>query len=250
MNPEKSHFSGDEGNSTGAKKQIYAILCVALVIVVVAAIFIVDKITEDEKKNEQVRLISENISSALDSNQKEAGKIKENLNTDLVGTYKSVGYGNDVTVELKGDGTFTVVSTGEKGWWTSADKDGIKIAGLMFRNTDEPYVYQVYGSYLVDTTSIYTGDVVIGQTFDSTLTLGNMTVTLKKNGKAEGRFRQTVEQDGQSIPYDEAYGGSYTVDGEHISLTLGGETSRFLIMDYDDPSIPDGMASLYYEKIN
>ena len=250
MNQNNSHHIGDESSNDKARKQIYAILCVALVIVVVAAIFILDKINEDEKKNQQAQLVSESISSSLDANQKEAAEIKGKLNKALVGTYKSVGYGNEVTVELKDDGTFTVVSTGEKGWWSSYEKNGIQIAGLVFQNSSEPYIYQVYGTRLVDTSSIYTGEVEIGKNFDSKLTLGNMTVTLKENGKAEGRFKQVIEQDGQSIPYDEAYGGSYSVDGEHIVLTLGGESTRFLLMDYEDENIPDGMASLYYEKIN
>jgi len=217
---------------------------------VVATIFIIDKISETDKKTKQAQIISENISSSLDANQKEAAKIKENLNKSLAGTYKSAGYSNSVTVELKEDGTFTAVTTGEKGWWSTYNANGIEVVGLVFPNTDTPYIYQVYGNRLVDTSSIYKGEVVTGETFDSSLTLGNMTVNLKKNGKAEGRFAQVIEQDGQTVPYDEAYGGRYTVDGEFIDLTLGGETTRFLLLDYNSETIPDGMASLYYEKIN
>ncbi len=248
MNPEKMQSNGE--NNSRAIKQIFAILCVALIIIVIAAVFIIDKISEDNKKNEQAQMIYDNISSSLDTNQKEAAKIKENLNNSLVGTYKSAGYGNEVTIEIIEGGTFTVVSTGEKGWWSTSQKDGLDIIGLVFQNSSEPYIYQVYGSRLVDTSAVYTGEVEIGKPFNSVMTMGDMRITLKDNGKAEGRFKQVIEQDGMEIPYDEAYGGSYTVDGEHINITLGGDTTSFLLMDYEDENIPDGMASLYYEKLN
>lgn len=249
MNSENPQSNSGENNSRAAK-QIFAILCVALIIIVISAVFIIDKINEDNKKNEQTQMIYDNISSSLDSNQQEAAKIKENLNTDLIGTYKSFGYDNEVTIELKEGGVFTVISTGEKGWWSTSNKNGLDIIGLVFQNSSDPYIYQVYGSRLIDTTAVYTGDVEIGKPFDSVMTLGDMRITLKENGKAEGRFRQVIEQDGMSLPYDEAYGGSYTVDGEFIDLTLNGEASRFILMDYEDENIPDGMASLYYEKLD
>ena len=250
MNENKDIKDSSENSGGKVKSQILAIAAVALVIIIVAGVVIVDKIRETNTKQDQANAISQNISDTLDKNQKEASDIKKNLNKSLVGTYKSSGYSNDTTIELNEDGTITVVSSGTKGWWSSSNKDGVDIVAIIFEKNQQPDIYQVYNSKLLDTKSIYHGDVSIGQTFDGTLTMGNLKLTLSKSGKVNGRYDEKVVQDGVEIPYAEAYGGSYTVDGEYMDLTLNGDKAKFLIFDYEDEKIPDGIASLYYEKIN
>lgn len=250
MNDEKNVNNSNSESSQKAKSQIFSIIVVALIIIAVAFVFIFDKIQEDLRMEEQAQKISENISSSLDKNYKEASEVKEKNDKAVCGTYKSVGYSGEATIEINEDGTITVVKNGTKGWWTSDVKDGVVYVGMIFQEGEEPDIYQLCGSRLIDTQSIYYGDVKVGEPFDSELRMGNMTLTLSKNGKVSGRYTEKVVEDGVEYPYSEAYGGSYTVDGDRMKLTLNGDEANFVIFDYEDENIMGGIASLYYERID
>ena len=130
------------------------------------------------------------------------------------------------------------------------NKEGTDVVGIIYEEGETPDIYQVYGSRLIDTQSMYYGDVKVGEMMDTTLTMGNLKLKLTKDGKVSGRYDETVVEDGVEYPYSEAYGGNYTVDGEFMELYLNGDVAKFLIIDNEDENVADGVASLYYEKIS
>ena len=141
------------------------------------------------------------------------------------------------------------------GWWTSSQKSGVDFVAVGFSGKSDIAMYQKSGMYLMDVKSLYYGEVKKAPAFETTLicesALGKMTLELEGDGDAYGEFLDTNEEsENNGVKF--ALKGTYTVDGNFISVILNGAETRFLMFDYgmEDADRDSGMASVYFEKIN
>ena len=252
-------------NKKKIKKEILAVIIVSLVCLIIAATFVIQYAIRTYNEEKAIKQISDNLSEKLSDNSDKIEELRKNSNPDLVGTYYSKGELSEkdeasaiAVMKLLPDGkvqSYTFTNSQLEGWWTSSDTSGIELVAVGLSGRSEVSVYQVSGSYLMDTKSVYFGEIEKTPFFDTTLVCesptGNMKIVLDKTGKAKGEFTDTNEKSANNgVTLD--LRGSYTTDGDFIDITLNTVTTRFLTFDYNSDKFDkdSGMASIYFEKTN
>ena len=255
-------MSADE-NKLKSKKTIVAIIAFAALVIVVATAVIWQYVAQSIQQEKLGAEISQQMDEKLKENARQAGELRENINKTIVGTYQTKGDLNSqdpalaiAVMQLMPDGNVAAQNVkGEslRGWWTSQNKNGVDFVAIGFSGKEEPDMYQVYNSYLIDLRSVYFGKVEKAPQFDSTLVSasekGTMTIELNSQGKASAEFIDTNEEsENNGLKY--MFSGRYAVDGDYISITLNSAETRFVMFDYnlDDSEADSGIASIFYEK--
>jgi len=246
------------------RNQIIMVASFALVIILVAALFIGQHIKQSNEEEKLSQMINDEMSKQLEENSQKADELRKNINQDLVGNYLTMGdvvtgegKNSYMSISLMGNGTATAVKAADgssvDGWWVSAKKGEVELVSMGFDGGSSVEMYQVYNSYLIDTSSVYFGHVEQSPAFQSVFTMenekGKMVIDVKDNGKASAEFLDTNEEsENYGLKY--MYGGSYKVDGEFIDITLNSATTKFIMFDYNltDGDTDSGIASLYYRK--
>ena len=243
--------------------EVIAVIAVAVIILVVAAIFVSQYIIKSSQEEKLASEINKQISQQLDENSKQAGEIRSKLNPELVGTYFSAGdAGSDdpamaiVSLQLIPDGSVAAKNiNGDTlgGWWSSYNNETTEFVAVGLSGASAISMYQVYGSYLIDMRSVYYGHIEKASSFDTTLISssekGEMTIELSKEGKASAEFIDTNEEsENNGLKY--MFSGKYTVDGDFIDITLNSAQTRFVMFDYgvSGTDADSGIASIYYQK--
>lgn len=255
-------MAGEESKKK-LRGEIIAVIAVAVIIIAVAAVFITQYIIKSVQQEKVADTISEQIGQQLKDNSEQAGEIREQLNLELAGNYISKGDANSddaalalVSVSLAPDGTVAAKNlNGETvaGWWTSYRNETGEFVAVGYSGASAISMYQVYNSYLIDMKSVYHGHVEKSSAFDTTLVssseTGEMTIELKSNGKASAEFIDT-NKDSENNGLKYMFSGSYSVDGDFISITLNSAKTRFVMFDYgiENTDADSGIASIYYEK--
>ncbi len=254
-----------QDNKKKLKKEIIAVIVVSAICLIVAATFIIQYAVRTYNEEKAAWQLSESLSDKLKDNAQKAEELKKTINPNLVGTYYSKGELSEkdealsiAVMQLLPDGKVNARTFSEanlNGWWTSSDTNGIVLLAVGFQDNSAVSIYQVSGSYIMDTKSVYFGEIEKTSFFDTTLVCesptGKMTIELDKSGKAKGEFIDTNEKsetNGATL----AFKGSYTTDGDFIDITLNGASTRFLTFDYNSKAFDkdSGMASVYFEKAN
>ncbi len=254
-----------QDNQKKYKKEIIAVIAVAAVCIIVALTFVIQYAVRTYKEEKMIEQLSKSMSDKLNDNAKKSDELKSSVNSSLVGTYYSKGDLSDkdennsiAVMQLLPDGkvkakTFSDVE--HDGWWTSSQKSGIELLAVGLSEKSAVSIYQVSGSYIMDTKSVYFGEIEKAPFFNTTLInespLGKLTLELDETGRAEGEFIDTNEKsENYGLTY--ALRGSYTKDGDFIDIVLNSAKTRFLTFDYNSDEIDkdSGMASIYFEKTN
>lgn len=255
-------MTGEENNKK-LKNDIIKVVCIAAVIIVVAAVFVFDYVKTSKNEEEIYKQVSEQMDKKLEENQKKAGEIDEKRNLELVGNYVSGGDPNSTEAEstfisftLSPDGTAAVATLDGatlSGWWVSDNQNGVELVAMGVEGTKDPVLYQVYDKHLIDIKSLYHGHVYKEPAFDTTFVSahenGTMTINLTSDKKAKAEFIDTNEKsENYGLKY--AYGGSYSSDGEYLNITLNMAETRFVMFDYNlnDGDKDSGIASIFYTK--
>ncbi len=252
-------------NKKKLKKEIIAVIAVAALCVVIAAVFVIQYAVKTYNEEKAISEFSEKFGQKLQENSEKAEELKGSVNTELVGTYQSMGEfsGSDQTqavgaMQLLPDGKAVARTFGNadfNGWWTSSQKDGVDFVAIGLDGKSDVLLYQRSGSYLMDVKSIYYGEVKNSSTFDTTFisesSTGKMTMELKSDGSVSAEFIDTNENS-QNNGVKFALRGKYSVDGKFIDIVLNGVQTRFLTFDYgmDNANRDSGLASIYFEKID
>ena len=252
-------------NKKKIKKEILAVIVVSLVCLIVAATFVIQYAIRTYNEEKAIKQISDTLSDKLNNNSEKIEELRKKSNPNLSGTYYSKGELSEkdtassiAVMKLLPDGkaqAYTFTNSQIDGWWTSSDTSGIELVAVGLSGRSEVSVYQVSGSYLIDTKSVYFGEIEKTPFFDTTLTCesstGKVTLVLDKSGKAKGEFVDTDEKSANNgLTLD--LRGSYTTNGDFIDITLNTVTTRFLTFDYNSKEFDkdSGMASIYFEKTN
>ncbi len=252
-------------NKKKIKKEILAVIIVSLVCLIIAATFVIQYAIRTYNEEKAIEQISDTITGKLNDNANKAEELKKFSNPSLAGTYYSKGELSEkdeassiAVMKLLSDGkveAYTFTQAQLEGWWTSSDTSGIELVAVGLSGRSEVSVYQMSGSYLMDTKSVYFGEIEKAPFFDTTLvcesSTGKLKIVLDKAGKAKGEFIDTNEKspnNGMTLDLR----GSYTTDGDFIDITLNTVTTRFLTFDYNSKNLnkDSGMASIYFEKTN
>ena len=246
------------------RNQIIMVASFALVIILVAALFIGQHIKQSKEEEKLSQMINEEMSKQLDENSQKAEELRKKINKDLVGNYLTMGdvvtgegKNSYMSISLMGDGTATAVKaadgTSVDGWWVSSKKGDVELVSMGFDGGTSIEMYQVYNSYLIDTASVYFGHVQNLPAFQSVFTMenekGKMVIEINDDGKASGEFIDTNE-DSENYGLKYMFGGNYTVDGEFMNITLNSATTKFIMFDYNltEGDTDSGIASIFYRK--
>ncbi|MBR2404412.1 MAG: hypothetical protein IKA95_02020 [Clostridia bacterium] len=243
--------------------EIIAVIAVAVIIVVVASIFVAQYIIKSSREQKLANEISKQISEQLDENSKQASEIRSKINPEIAGTYISAGDANSddpasviISLQLIPDGSVAAKNmNGDtlSGWWSSYANESTEFVAVGFSNASDISMYQVYNSYLIDMRSVYYGHVENSSAFDTTLVSssdkGEMTIELSGDGKATADFIDTNE-DSENYGLKYIFSGRYTVDGDFMDITLNSAHTRFVMFDYgiSGTDADSGIASIYYQK--
>lgn len=245
---EESHNMSNDKKKPGLHTDITIVVIIAVIIVAVSAVVLIKNYSDKSEKEKINKEFSEAVDKKLRSDAEKADEIRGGVDKSFAGMYMNNSSDGDMSsIELCDDMTVKASGQSQNGWWSSLKKGGVDYISIGFPEDTNPVIYQIYNDYLIDTRSVYSGKIGTDEHFNSVLTSsdGKMVLTLKDDGKADGVYTDDGEN---TIPI--AYSGSYNVHDDKISITLGGDTSEFLMYDYhiSDTGTDSGIAAVYYEK--
>ena len=246
------------------RNQIIMVVAFALVVILVAALFIGQHIKQSNEEEKLSQMINEEMDKQLNENSQKADELRENINQDLVGSYLTMGdilsegeKNTYLSVTLMGDGTASAVKATDNstidGWWVSSKKGDVELVSMGFDGGKSIEMYQVYNSYLIDISSAYFGHIEKKSAVNAVFTMenekGKMVIEITDKGKASAEFVDTNEEsENYGLKY--IFSGSYNVDSEVMSITLNSATTNFIMFDYNltDKDTDSGIASIFYRK--
>lgn len=236
--------------NTKTRIDIIIVVIVAVIIVAVSAIVLINNYLDKSEEEKLSSRYADIIDKKIKSDSEKADDIRKSADMSYVGIYINASSSGDMaSIELCDDMTVKASGQSQNGWWSSLKKGEVAYISIGFPDNDQPTIYQVYGSYLIDTRSLYVGKIDKDFSSDSDLISvdGKMTLKLKKDGKAEGIYNENSKSS-ESLPI--VYSGLYSVNGDRLSVTLSGDTSEFLVYDYgmENTDKDSGIASIFYEK--
>ena len=268
--------SNNEKNNVQGKKKsmrtIIAIVVGALVILSVVFAYLYQEFVDQAEKEKETEKVEKEVQDMLEDNQQGAPLLIEKVKEyNVTGTYASQGdisYDQDSwyfsTIDLsisQTDGREQLTAravtaydgTAKNGWWVCKEYDGIPFIVLAVEGKESPVTYQVYNSYIFDTSSAYNGYVADDGYFDSVFVMSDdkasMQITLSSDGSASAEFVDTnPESENNGTTY--AMSGKYTVNGDYLDITLNGSTSRFLKFKFQTSENAEvsGIASVFFLK--
>ncbi len=255
-------------NITRKKKEILIVLISALVVVTIASVFIVDYFRKTRNEEKVIQEINKSFSEYVDDVKDESEKLRETISHDIPGNYMLKGEVDTAdptkaysAMQLLPDGTMTarvIDGSTVSGWWKSQKSaneksEGVELVAVLFPDDEEPTLYAVWNNALIEWKTVYFGNVVAAEKFDSTFVsafdTGTMTINIKSDGKANAEFIDTNSaSENKGLKY--AFSGDYEVLDGYMDITLNSATSRFLMFDYDieNSETDSGIAPVFYEK--
>lgn len=248
------------------KKELTLIIGVALLIVLVASVFlgsiIVEKSNEKSKREDIANKISQNTQKGLEDTKKQSDEIKKNFDNSLCGVYEAKGGVSlddtpnsilTITLEKDGKGYITTSSSSDiiKAWWYSKKDDvGNVIVALGYDGAKDIVVYQKHGDYLFNTNTMFVGDINKGKetllTFEDAMQ--KTIINLKTDSTCEvSYYTKDTSSELYGVEYRED--GTYKTDGDIINISLNSSVSDYLIFSVNtDKEKITGIAPVFFKK--